>query len=266
MPERGKVHANLMCATRLETAPQQCRDTESLDDLEVRARGLPGGDDRHRRAVARMAADRRVDDAARGDVAARERGVLARHAARLHLANQRRLRGQRLRDDHQTARVLVRADGRCPRAEPTRAAARGAAARSRACRPSCRCRVHDEAGRLVDDEERFVFVHDVERDRFGCERHFAGSGSLVTTTSSPPRTRRVAAQARRRASRGPRRSTVRSRLREYCGNARASAASKRSPAALAGSATACVVTSGAARAAAGEGGVDPVRRAGMRRL
>ena len=36
-------------------------------------------------------------------------------------------------------------------------------------RAIARARVHDQAGRLVDDDQRFVLEHDVERDRLGCE-------------------------------------------------------------------------------------------------
>src|SRR6185369_11770580 len=67
--ERRKVDANLMRAPRLQPASEQRRDAEPLDDIEVRACGFSRRDHRHRRTASRVASDRCVDRAARGDVA-----------------------------------------------------------------------------------------------------------------------------------------------------------------------------------------------------
>ena len=78
MADRGEMHANLVRAAGLERAAQERRHAEALDDADVRARRLALGDDRHRRALRRMAADRRVDDRrARRRRRARRQGIRA---------------------------------------------------------------------------------------------------------------------------------------------------------------------------------------------
>ena len=139
MSERGEMHADLVRAAGLEPAGEQRAIAEALAHVVVRARGFPAGDDRHRRAPHRMAADRRIDRAAAGDVAGGERQIFAVHA--VAPAAGARDRSARLRSWRRPgARSCpCRGDGRCPRARRRRAAARGAAARSRACRRGCRC-------------------------------------------------------------------------------------------------------------------------------
>jgi hypothetical protein len=89
----------------------------------------------------------------------------------LKLAHQIGLRLKRARHHHQAGRFLV---------EPmddtgARQAGRGVAiavqqtVQDRAA-PVTGCRMHDHAGRLVDNHQRVVFVDDVERHRLGRER------------------------------------------------------------------------------------------------
>ena len=266
MAERGEMHADLMRAARLEPAREQRRDAEALDDFVVRARRLAGRDDRHRRAPRRMAADRRIDGAAARDVARGERQVLALHGARRELAHERRLRGDRLRDDEEPARVLVEAMDDARARDGRELRARGAAARSAACRRGCRRR-------------------DARRVPPACRPRSARRPRRRSRARWPParaRFRRRRARSARRRARRPtpcasasttRSSSVtrpasihaRRRLREYCGSARASAASKR----LSGgvgrerasasrvSASRADVGSGSARALAGRIGGGP---------
>jgi hypothetical protein len=127
----------------------------------VRSRGWP--------------ADRRLDRAVGLDLAVHEREIFAAHGARLELADQVRLRGQRLRDDHQSGRVLV---------EPMDDPARGTPASRGSCASSPFSNVppqlplpgmDDHAGGLVDDDQRRVLEHDRQRHRLGDER-VSGSG------------------------------------------------------------------------------------------
>ncbi len=165
MPERGQVHADLVRAPGFEAALHERGGAEALDDVDVRARGLAGRDDGHLGALRRMAPDRRVDRRRAREVAEHDRDVLALDAARRQLPDEIDLRGPGLRDDHEPARVLV---------EPVhdaRARQRGQRGRVMQQRVLQRAvavaaaRMHDEAGRLVEDEERVVLVHDRERDR-----------------------------------------------------------------------------------------------------
>ena len=98
--------------------------------------------------------------------------------------------GVGLRDHQQARGVLVDAvdDARAAaaRRSPTACRRSGAAARSPACRRGAPGRgMHDEARRLVDDDEIGVLVDDVERDRLGRGRGSASAAAGVTTTSVP---------------------------------------------------------------------------------
>ena len=236
MAERRQVDADLVRASGLEATGEQRRDAEALEHVVVRARGLAGRDDRHRRALRRMAADRRVDGAAAREVADRERHVLAPDGARLQLAHEVRLRLQRLRDDQEAARVLVEAMDDAGARERGELRARGAAARSAACRPSCRCpdarpgrpACRRRAARRPRGRSRARSARVRRRSSRG-----SGGGADDDVFAAPDPARRRPPARRRRVTR-PASIQARSRLREYCGSACASAASKRWPAAVAG--------------------------------
>jgi hypothetical protein len=48
--------------------------------------------------------------------------------------------------------------------------------------------VYDEATRLVDDHQDFVFVDDRDRNRLRYERNFSGSGKIDNDSVPGPRT------------------------------------------------------------------------------
>ncbi len=145
----------------------------------MRARRLSRGDHGHRGAARRVASDRRVDGVAPDDVARRQRQVLAGHASGLQLAHERRLRGQCLGDDQEAARVLVEAvddpgarhAGKLRRVVQQRVQQRAV--------PVAAARVHDEACRLVDDEQRVVLGDDRQGDRFREKRHLPRIGGRM---------------------------------------------------------------------------------------
>src|SRR5215831_8643141 len=176
MPEGSEMHADLVRAPRLEPAREQRGRAEALDDRVMRARGLAGRNDRHRRAPRRMAPDRCLDRSAVAEVAGRERQVFAMDGTCRELTHEIGVRGQRLRDDEEPARVLVEAmdDARArhggkPRRVMEERVLQGAATIARA-------RMHDQARGLVDDEQRIVLVHDRKCDRLGSGRRGIGLG------------------------------------------------------------------------------------------
>ena len=125
--------------------------------------GLPRWRDRHARARARVAADRRVDHAARGRIALHDREVDAAHAAVGELLHQARLRVDRLRHHEQPARVLVEAmDDAGARHAGKRRRVREQRVEQRAV-GLAGARMHHQSGRLVDHDQRGVLVHDLER-------------------------------------------------------------------------------------------------------
>ena len=99
--------------------------------------------------------------------AVRERQVAALHLARGDRAHQRRHGGERAADHHQARRCPCRAGGRCRRAAAPRSPGRAPAAVEQRARPVAGRRMHDQAGRLVDDEQVLVLVDDGERQRLG---------------------------------------------------------------------------------------------------
>ena len=228
-----EVHADLVRAPGLEPAPHDRRDRHALEDVDVRARRLAARHHRHRRALRRMTADRRIDRHVARHVAVDDGEVLARDRARGELAHEIRLRLRGLRDDQEAARVLVETMDDARARKRRELPVHDAGARSAACRPGCRCPgCTTRPARLVDDEERVVFVHDVQRDvlRYGidCVPAVPSSTAIasppaslwrgVVTTAPSTRTRPASIHARRR-------------VRECSGRSSASAWSRRRPAA-----------------------------------
>ena len=147
----------------------------------------------------------------------------------------------RTRHHQQPARVLVE-----PMHEPRprherelrieRRAARSAAYGAGLPAPGCTT----SAGRLVDDEQGAVLEHDLERQLFGRDRRDPGRELRARRApASPPRTRSRARSARPASCTAPDSIQACSRAREYCGNARASAWSKRRPLSSADRLSAC---------------------------
>jgi hypothetical protein len=117
-----------------------------------------------------VAAERRIDRAVALDRAQRQREVVPLHRARLHLAHQVGLRRQRLRHHQQAAGVLVEAmhDAGAGNAGQLRRMVQQRV--EQGARGIAVARMHHQAGRLVDHDQRFVLEHDGERDVFGRDR------------------------------------------------------------------------------------------------
>src|SRR6185312_2232866 len=176
MADRGEVDADLVRAAGLQRALDERRDRVALAWRDMRARRAAALDDGHRRARHRMAADRRIDGDRALDVAPCDREVVAMHVARGERARQRGLRLRRARDDEEAARVLVEAvhdAGARDAGERRRVVQQRVLQRAAAV---ARARVDDETGRLVDDDDRVVLVHDRERDRLAGVRRVGLDG------------------------------------------------------------------------------------------
>ena len=156
-------------SARLEPRLEQCPPSDPLEDLEpgdriARRRGVEGV----ARPVAAVTADRRLDPAGtRPGLPEDEREVPPLDAPLADRLRQPRVRLVRARDDEEARCVAVEsvddprslgvAAGRTEREKPVRES-----------RPIVLARwMHDEPGRLVDDEEVLVVVHhgETELDR-----------------------------------------------------------------------------------------------------
>jgi hypothetical protein len=193
------VHADLVRTSGLEayldigevparSLPPACGDIPA--DPGVRGRGLPEppqhgemGDrrsrsravQRHPRAVAQVASDGSVyGPLVLRQVSLEQRQVNARDAPCRHESHEAPVRVVAAGDDEQARSVAV---------EPvhdagTKLVAAGDAPLQEAVHQGAvlvaRCRVHDYAGRLVDDQEPVVLVDDGERDVLGDEPRLAG--------------------------------------------------------------------------------------------
>ncbi|MNT49083.1 hypothetical protein D3C72_1859110 [compost metagenome] len=120
-------------------------------------------DDGHAGTLARVAADRRVDGALVRRLAPDQREVGALDGPGGQLAHEVGLRGKRTGDDHQARGFLVQ-----PMHDTgARQLARGRVAVQQAVEhrtaPVTGGRMHDQPGRLVDDEQRGVLEHHVQR-------------------------------------------------------------------------------------------------------
>ena len=182
----------------------------------MRARALPGGHDRHRRAAGRMPADRRIDGAAPREVARRQREIFAGHRPRLQRAHQRGVRGQGFRDDEQAARVLVQTMDDAG-ARHVRELRRMMQQRiQQRAVPIAGARVDDEPGRLVHDEQRLVLGDDGKGDRFGQKRRFLRQRFRIdhhaarrrAPAASAPPDGRPASRVRRRSTPGAGRAKI----------------------------------------------------------
>jgi hypothetical protein len=112
--------------------------------------------------------------------------IVARDASRRELSHEVGLRLDRLRDDHEPARVLVET---MHDAGTRNRGKRGVMVQQRIqqCTFAIAApRMHDEARRLVDDENRVVLEHDRKRDvlRRIDERGFLGQGHDIDVLAS----------------------------------------------------------------------------------
>ena len=170
MLERREVHPDLMRASRLEPARKQRARGEAFAHLVVRDRGLAGRDDGHRRALDRMAADRRVDAAAPSQHAVRKCKVFAPYRSSLQLPHEIGLRDRGLGDREESAGILVQPmhdagagnRGKLRRVVKQRIGERAV--------PMATAGVHYQPRGFVDDDEHIVFVDDCERQGLRHER------------------------------------------------------------------------------------------------
>ena len=182
---------------------------------------------RHARAHAPVAPDRRVDRAAaRGRAALDERQVLALDLAALQRGLQAPVRLARARDDEQPRGVAVEAvdDPRPPLLPAARDAGQRLGERARGVPAR---RVHDDAGRLVDDEQVLVLVGHGEVGGGGDRRAAPRRGR--STVDRLPRAPPGGAWARRRRRRAPRPTSIRRCAREREPSGPARKASRRAP-------------------------------------
>ena len=167
MPERRHVHANLVRTPGFQRTFDQRAIDEAFDDPKVRPRRLAALNNRHLRSLRRMPTDRLVDGSARFQHAAHQRLVVALDRPRLKLAHQIGLRLKRFGDDHQAGRILVQT---MHDAGPRHFLKRRFVIQQgveQGPSPVAAAGMHNQAGRLVEHDQRFVLMHDVERDRFG---------------------------------------------------------------------------------------------------
>jgi hypothetical protein len=175
----------------------------------------------------------RVGGAAGDQRADHDGEVLAMHVARGELLDQRGVRRQRARDDHDARGVLVEAmHDAGARQRGQRRVAMEQRIHQRAV-GIAGARMHDQAGGLVEDEHRVVLVQDVERDVLG------GGGGLDVQDHDQrdglAAAHRIAPAHQLPSSRAsPDLIHSERRERENSGNNSASTASKRRPAALSG--------------------------------
>ncbi len=179
MSERGQVNADLVRAAGLEAAGEQRAVAETLAHLIARDGCFAGRDDRHRRAPDRMTADRRVDRATMDDVSGGERQIFAVDALCLQLAHKLCLGDLGLGHDQEAAGIFVQAmhDARASdTGELRRVVQQRVGKRAVAVAGS---RMNDQPGRLVDDEDCFVLMHDLQRQRLRRKKSGGGFGQRV---------------------------------------------------------------------------------------
>ena len=186
---RRQVHADLMRSPGHEAAPKQ-RQTrrrrrhacEALESREAGRAQIRGG--HNAAAIAGVAPEAEVDVPARDVHLPVDDGqVVLRRGTRRQHSLQRRVDGGRLGHQHDAGGQLVEAtrQGRTLRGRPP------------ACMPQQRvhqrpgrvlvCRMHHQAGGLVDGKQVIVFVEDCERDVFSRHPHGWRQGQATATTS-----------------------------------------------------------------------------------
>ena len=153
-----------------------------------------------------MAADRAIDTPASRGPPPHQRQILAADLARRERRDQPRVRLGRARDDQQPAGVLVEAvheSGARYACEPAIVREQRILQRVRAVAGA---RMHHQARRFVEHQQLAILVHDLERQRLGCDRGCRRRTAPAITTCSPPahpvaRPHRLAAHAHRALAR-----------------------------------------------------------------
>ena len=164
MSVRVQVDPDLMGSTRREAALEQRRILESPEHAIESERGPAPRNDRHARPVAGMAPDRRLDFAIGAHRAAGEREIVAFDGARLKLAHQVGVGVQRLRDDEQSARVLVQPVHDARARDPAKLRRMVQQRVHHRTLPVAAAGMDHHSRRLVDDDQRFIFENDGKFD------------------------------------------------------------------------------------------------------
>ena len=168
MARFAHVHADLVGAAGFQRAFDIAVVAVALQHFDV-GNGFFAAefDHRHFQAVVRVAADGGVDFAVKGHDAVGHRAVNTLDAAVLQLLHQMVLRRQGFGHHHQAAGVFVEpVDDAGARHLRERGTMRQQAVEQRA-RPVARRRMHHQTGRLVEHDHAVVFIHNVQRHRFG---------------------------------------------------------------------------------------------------
>ena len=169
--DRGQVNPDLVRPAGLEPHVQQRVPAEQLGHLEV-SHGLARrvGVERLPRRVVPVAADRRLDPSTPGArPAADERQVVALDLPARNQILKSLVGLVRARHDEEPGSVTVEpVDDPGPVSSPPPDRPDEAVDERSASVP--RSRVHDDAGRLVDDQQMLVLVGDAEIDLLGLER------------------------------------------------------------------------------------------------
>lgn len=167
VPAMREMHANLMRTAGLELNLYISVGRETLDNRVVSDCGLAVVAYDHALAVDAMAAYRRVDSAATCEHTATYGQIETGNLPVCQQAHQRRVRGQRLADQKQAARVLVEPvddTGTWQLLELRRMVQQPVQERAaRVSGPG----VDNEAGRFVDHDKSVVLVHDIQPDGLG---------------------------------------------------------------------------------------------------
>ena len=177
MPDVLEMNSDLVRATRVQLEAQQLAGAEPCHHEGIGSRRAAVGHDRHALSIPGMAGQRCLDHSgARVQMTPGERGVGACHPARGNGVAEPSMREVGLGDDHETGGVAIEAmhDARAT----FRAARQGGAARHERVYqrvvPVPGCGMDDEPGRLVEDGEVIILVHDRQIDGVGPD----GAGRL----------------------------------------------------------------------------------------
>ncbi len=196
MADMREMHADLMRPAGFEHEPQQRnvaagRSPGKVEHFIMRLSLAADDASRYRdfHAVGAASPEPRIDGPFRPrKLAPDERQIAAMQpavaAVAFELLRQALVRGVGLGDHEQARRILVQAMHDARPLDAANAgeafAAMGDQSVDERSRGVAGCRVHDEPGRLIDDDEIVVFVDDVKRQAFAFDSRYFRAGGRVT--------------------------------------------------------------------------------------
>jgi hypothetical protein len=180
MSHRCQVHADLVRASCVQCCSQKVEAVEARESNEGRLRRLATLDDCHALPVSRIPRNGFVDgQRLHSQMTAREDGVSPSHAPLSDRFREDSMSPVVLRDEQQPRRLLVqpvhesRPRGRCVGG---RSDVRGLASAEQRVNegagPVSRCRMHDHAWWLINNEQVVILKDDAEWDALGLNRAF----------------------------------------------------------------------------------------------